>query len=169
MGKLEDVDITGLIKKKSGAPLGDAHELLVRSIMVRLGLEVGKVDLSSSAYDVIIAGTDKPNGHKIFLRIQVKTMENSLSLTGGSRAGVDRTYKSGVKTYKYSTEHSDLIFGVDRKTLDIYVVPTMFVDLWGSSISKSKIQILKNNWDILINWNEEYIEKLKEKLNSSSK
>ncbi len=153
MLKLLRCSIFCLLKSKSGAPLGDAHELFVRSIMMRLGFEVGKVDLSGSPYDVMVVAFTSPKGQKGFLRVQVKTIYGNLTLTGGSRGGIDRTYKSGVKTYKYTTEHSDLIFGVDKATLDIYVVPTMFTDLWGSSISKSKIQLLKNNWDILLNWN----------------
>lgn len=169
MGEIFDIDITGLIKKKSGNPLGDAHELFVRAIMVRLGLEAGKADLSSSAYDVIVVGMDKIDGKKLTLRVQVKTMDNSLTLTGGSRGGVDREYISDEKVYKYTTEHSDLIFGVDRKTLDIYIVPTSFTGLWGSSIAKSKIQILKNNWEILVNWNKNYLAELKEKLKPALK
>ncbi|MCV0372750.1 MAG: hypothetical protein K5793_04260 [Nitrosarchaeum sp.] len=169
MGELFDLDITGLIKKKSGAPLGDAHELFVRAIMMRLGLEAGKADLSSSAYDVVIVGMEKIDGKKLFLRVQVKTIDNSLNLTGGSRGGVDREYISKEKVYKYSTDHSDLIFGVDRDKLDIYVVPTLFVDLWGSSVAKSKIQILKNNWEILVNWNTGYLFRLKEHLKPVSK
>ena len=168
MGKLLDIDITGLIKQKSGAPLGDAHELFVRSIMMRLGLEAGKADLSGSAYDVIIAGRDRPDGSSKFLRVQVKTIDSSLTLTGGGRGGVDREYISDVKVYKYSPKHTDLIFGVDRDMLDIYVVPTMFLDLWGKSVSKNKIQILKNNWEILLNWNDGYLAKLKNKLTPSS-
>lgn len=154
--------LTGLIKQKSGAPLGDAHELFTRAIMMRLGLEAGKADLSGSAYDVIVVGTDKPNGHKKFLRVQVKTIVTNLTLTGGGRGGIDREYVSDVKVYKYSTEHSDLIFGVDRNNLNIYVVPTRFLDLWGKSISK-------NNWDILLNWNDEYLLPLKDQLRLASK
>ena len=170
MGELLDIDITGLIKKKSGAPLGDAHELFVRSIMMRLGLEAGKSDLSGSAYDVVIVGMEKMDGLKRFLRVQVKTISNtSLTLIAGGRGGIDRKYVSDVKVYKYSTEHSDLIFGVDRDKLDIYIVPTLFLDLWGKSVSKNKIQILKNNWEILVNWNEVYLTELKNKIKSASK
>lgn len=161
MRKKEDIDITGLIKEKANAPLGDAHELLVRSIMMRLGIEVGKVDLSSGPYDLMIAVTDKPGGVKTLKRAQVKTVEKNLHLTAGSRGGVDRIYKSGVKTYKYTTVHNDVIFGVDKATLDIYVVPTMLCDLWGTSVSKNKITKLKNNWDILINWNEDFLSNLR--------
>ncbi len=120
MGELLDIDITGLIKKKSGAQLGDAHELFVRAIMMRLGLEAGKADLSGSAYDVVIVGMERIDGKKKFLRVQVKTVGTSLTLTGGGRGGVDREYVSDVKVYKYSPEDTDLIFGVDRDKLDIY-------------------------------------------------
>ena len=168
MGEIFDIDITGLIKAKHGAPLGDAHELFVRSIMTRLGLESGKVDLSSGAYDVMVLGKDKINGQKKFLRVQVKTIGTSLPLTAGGRGGIDRSYTSDVKIYKYSPDNSDLIFGVDKKNLDIYIVPTILLDLWGSSISKSKIQILKNNWEILLNWNEAYLADLKDKISNDA-
>ena len=54
MGTIFDLDLTGLIKEKSGAPKGDAHELYCRSILMRLGFEVGKADLSASSYDVFL-------------------------------------------------------------------------------------------------------------------
>ena len=169
MGKIFDIDITGLIKAKSGAPLGDAHELFVRAIMIRLGLEAGKADLSGSAYDVIVVGRSKPDGEKKFLRVQVKTITTSLIFTAGVRGGIDREYKSDVKAYKYSTSTADLIFGVDRDELSIYIVPTMLLDLWGQSISKNKIKVLKNNWNILLNWNKEYLMDLKKTVIASSK
>lgn len=165
MGDIKDVDLTGEITKKAGAPLGDAHELFVRAIMMRLGFEVGKVDLSSGPYDLILAAHTKPGGEKLFLRVQIKTISGtSLTLGGGSRGGVDREYKSGVKTYKYSEEHNELIFGVDKENFDIYVFPTRFASKYGTSISKNKLGICKNNWDILMNWNEEYLKKIEKQL-----
>ena len=165
MGDIKDIDLTGEIAKKSSAPLGDAHELFVRAIMMRLGFEVGKVDLSSGPYDLILAAHTKPGGEKIFLRVQIKTIsESSLTLGGGSRGGIDREYKSGVKTYKYSEEHNELIFGVDKSNFDIYVFPTRFATKYGTSISKNKIEVCKNNWDILMNWNEEYLRKIEKQL-----
>lgn len=163
MGKINDIDITGLIKQKSGAPLGDAHELFSRAILMRLGLEVGKVDLSSSAYDIILKVMDGA-GRKVFIRAQVKTVDQSLPLVGGVRAGIDRTYKSGVKGYKYSEKDTDLILGVDTQSLDIYVVPVGFIQNLGNSIGKGKLSGLKDNWDILLNWNQSYLTALKSKL-----
>lgn len=165
MGDIKDIDLTGEIARKSGAPLGDAHELFVRAVLMRLGFEVGKVDLSSGPYDLIVAAYIKPSGSKIFLRVQIKTISgSSLTLGGGSRAGIDRVYKSGIKTYKYSEDHNELILGVDKKTFDIYIFPTIFAKKYGSSVGKGKIQVCKNNWDILMNWNEDYLKKIQSQL-----
>lgn len=164
MGRVGDIDVTGLIKKKSGAPLGDAHELFVRGILMRLGFEVGKVDLSSGPYDLIVAAYVEPDKEKKFLKAQIKTVTGSLSLTGGGRAGIDREYKSSVKTYKYSEKETDLILGVDRASLDIYIFPAMFAPKYGSSVAKKKIAVCKNNWDILLNWNRDYLSEIEKRL-----
>jgi hypothetical protein len=153
MGTLYDINITKLDKGKIAANLGDAHEHITTGILIRLGFDVGIVDVHGTSYDLMIIGFENPNGKKITLRAQVKTADSSVSFIGGSRGGVDREYKSGVKTYKYTTQHSDLILGVDKSTLDIYVVPSMFLANWGGSRATSKLQPLKNNWDILLNWN----------------
>ncbi|MBC8500416.1 MAG: hypothetical protein ISS25_03665 [Nanoarchaeota archaeon] len=165
MGKIEDLDITGLISEKSGAPLGDAHELLVRAVLMRLGFEVGKVDLSSGPYDLIVGAFEKPKGKRLFLKVQIKTISsNSLTLKGGSRGGIDRTYKSGVKTYKYSKKDTDVILGVDKKNFDFYIFPTLFTSKYGGSVSKSKILVCKNNWAILLNWNSKFLSRIKKAL-----
>jgi len=167
MGTLYDMNITKLDKGKIAANLGDAHEHIVTGILIRLGLDVGIVDVHGTPYDLMVIGFESPGGRKVTLRAQVKTADNSISFIGGSRGGVDRKYKSGVKTYKYTTQHSDLIFGVDKSTLDIYVVPSMYLADWGGSRATSKLQPLKNNWDVLLNWNEAYLKALQEKLRLS--
>jgi hypothetical protein len=164
MGKISDKDITGLIKEKSSAPLGDAHELYARAILMRLGFEVGKVDLSAGPFDLFLGVFKKPGGDKMLLRAQIKTIGSSLALSAGSRGGIDRVYKSGIKTYKYDETHNDLILGVDTDTLDIYVFPTFFATKCGTSIGKGRIQVLKNNWEILKNWNQEYLAEIEKKV-----
>jgi hypothetical protein len=166
LGEITDIDVTGLIKKKSGAPLGDAHELFVRGILMRLGFEVGKVDLSSGPYDLILAAYVEPGKNKVFLKAQIKTIRGSLPLTGGSRAGIDRKYGSDVKTYKYSEKEADLILGVDidRAKLAIYIFPTMFASKYGKSVAKTKIAVCRNNWDILLNWNDRYLSEIERQL-----
>jgi hypothetical protein len=160
MGKLNDINITKLDKGKIAANLGDAHEHIATGILIRLGFDVGIVDVHGTPYDLMIIGREDPKGKKVTLRAQVKTADSSISFIGGSRGGVDREYKSGVKTYKYTTEHSDLILGVDKNTFDIYVVPSMFLANWGGSRATSKLQPLKNNWDILLNWNDTFLKAL---------
>lgn len=164
MGTLYDINITKLDKGKIAANLGDAHEHIATGILIRLGFDVGIVDVHGTPYDMMIIGYENPNGKKVTLRAQVKTADNSISFIGGSRGGVDREYKSGVKTYKYTTKHSDLILGVDKSTLDIYVVPSMFLANWGGSRATSKLQPLKNNWDILLNWNNTFLKALQKTL-----
>jgi hypothetical protein len=164
MGKLYDINVTKLDKGKIAANLGDAHEHIATGILIRLGFDVGIVDVHGTPYDLMIIGFENPNGKKVTLRAQVKTADNSISFIGGSRGGVDREYKSGVKTYKYTTQHSDLILGVDKSTLDIYVVPSIFLVNWGGSRATSKLQPLKNNWDILLNWNDTFLKALQKTL-----
>ena len=106
---------------------------------------------------MVVAFTDPSKANRQVLRAQVKTSDGGITFVGGSRGGVNREYKSGVKTYKYTVAHSDLILGIDKSTLDIYVVPTRFIEKWGGSRATSKMQPLKDNWDILINWNKEYL------------
>ena len=165
MGKLYDLNLTKMNESKFAATLGDAHEHIVLGLLVRAGFEVGKVDVSSTPYDLIVCGyTNKKKTVKKFLRIQVKTIRDSLTLKGGSRAGQDRTYKSGVKTYKYTTEHNDIMIGIDKANLDLYIVPTIITMKFNASVSKSKLKHFKNNWDIFLNWNGKYLKKLEKKV-----
>jgi len=107
-------------------------------------------------------GLREAKGKRKPLRAQVRTISKgcSIKLIGGVRGGENRYYRSGVKECKYTTEHSDLIIGVDVKTLDLYLVPTKFTERWGKSKTISTLELLKNNWDILLNWNDEYLGKL---------
>jgi len=169
MGKLTDLDITGMIKLKGGQTLGKAHEHITAGILMRLGFDYMSLDYQGKPYDGIVVAYDKnPKENKdakeIFLRAQIRTADKSVSFIGGRRAGVNREYKSGVKEYKYTTEHSDLIVGVDKNTLDLYLIPTRFISKWGNSRSLRKVKKLKNNWDILLNWNDDFLSNLEKEL-----
>ena len=89
----------------------------------------------------------------------MKTAKKRVSFTGGGRGGVDRFYKSGVKTYIQSTKTSDVVIGLyprDADSFDLYFVPTVLIEqLSQKSISIGKIQSLKNNYDILEHCKEE--------------
>lgn len=163
---IKNLNITGLNLGKFASLLGEAHEYLVAGILIRMGFVVSVHTSRGGSYDLIIEGYqdfDKRKKRVKLLRAQVKTT-NGIKLGGGARGGIDREYIPGVKTYKYTEEHSDLIIGVDRDTLDLYIIPTRFVSRWGESVSKKKVQPLKNNTDILLNWNDSFLKKLESRL-----
>jgi hypothetical protein len=164
MGNITDINIVGMDPSKMAAYLGDSNEHVVAAILIRLGFDVSISAVHGTPYDILVVGYAHPEDGKQLLRAPVKTASGSVGFIGGSRGGVDRTYKSGVKTYKYTTEHSDLILGIDKNTMDIYVIPTRFISSWGTSRATKKMQILKNNWDVLLNWNDGYLNDLMKKL-----
>ena len=139
---------------------GFAHEHIAAGILMKRYQNVSLVDLPLSPYDIIIVlkGTDD---NEEIIRAQVKTAPKSVRFTGGTRGGVDREYKSGVKTYRQSTATSDVVIGVhpiDNNTFELYFVPTILIEhLDQDSISINKIQDLKENYDILENCKDEKI------------
>ena len=153
---------------KFATMLGNAHEFIVIGVLLQLGLEVGKVDASASAYDLFVYAfkefdyekdnpDTKTHADRIFLRTQIKTVNGALSIGGGSRGGIDRTYKTDVKTYRYTTEHNDLVIGVDRNNLDFYILPTSLASKhFKKSIGTHRLAFFKNNYDILFNWEHDW-------------
>lgn len=167
MGKITDLNVTGLNPAKHAALLGDAHEMIVAGILIRLGFEVGLISAKGGPYDLWVIGYKEPSGEIKPLRVQVKTVSEGggVKFVGGLRGGVNRHYiRPSPKEYKYTEKDQDLIIGVDTNTLDLYLIPTRFIAKWGKSRSIGKLQPLKNNWDILLNWNEEFLNRLEEQL-----
>jgi hypothetical protein len=164
--KITDLNVTGLDRAKHAALLGDAHELIVAGLLSRLGFEVGLLSAKGGAYDLWVIAYEKPQGEIRPIRVQVRTISKggSIKFIGGVRGGKDRYYKSGVKEYKYTTKDNDLIIGVHSKTLDLYLVPTKSTLAWGKSKSIVGLDALKNNWDVLLNWNDEFLNKLEASL-----
>jgi len=119
--------------------------------MKRYG-NVSLVDLPLSPYDIVIVY--KTEEGEDIVRAQVKTARRSMSFRGGSRGGVDRSYKSGVKTYIQSREKCDVVIGLEPHddSYDMYFVPTILIEKLGTgSISLNRIQNLKNNYKMLDN------------------
>lgn len=166
MGEITDLNITGLDRAKHAALLGDAHEMIVAGLLTRLGFEVGLICAKGAPYDLWVIGYEKPEGERKPLRVQVRTISKggSIKFIGGVRGGVDRYYRAGVKEYKYTEKDQDLIIGVHVDTLDLYLVPTRFISKWGKSRTIRKLQPLKNNWDTLLNWNDEFLNELEGQL-----
>jgi hypothetical protein len=131
---------------------GFAHEHIAAGMLMKRYGNVSLVDLPLSPYDIVIVY--KTEEGEDIVRAQVKTARGSVSFTGGSRGGVDRTYKSGVKTYIQSTEKCDVVIGLEphNGSYDMYFVPTILIEELGTgSISLNRIQDLKNNYEMLDN------------------
>lgn len=133
---------------------GFANEHIAAGLLMKKYQNVSLVDLPLSPYDIIIVRKLEKGGEDI-IRVQVKTARKSVSFTGGTRGGVDREYKSGIKTYTQSPKTSDVVIGlkpVDEKTFDMYFIPTLLISTWGTkSKGLGKIELLKNNYDFLEN------------------
>jgi hypothetical protein len=131
---------------------GFAHEHMVCGILMKKYQNVSLVDLPLSPYDIIIVFKNE-NADEIIIRAQVKTARTSISFTGGTRGGVDRKYKSGVKTYTQSCATSDVVIGIcplSDVSFDLYFVPTILIEeIKQSSLSIRKAIGLRNNYEIL--------------------
>ena len=137
---------------RDAAISGFAHEHIAAGILMKRYGNVSMVDLPLSPYDIVIV-YKKDHGEDI-VRAQVKTAQSSIAFTGGGRGGVDRVYKSDVKTYIQSTDTCDVVIGLHPydDSYDLYFVPTILIEKIGQgSISLSKIDALKNNYEMLDN------------------
>lgn len=165
VGWVKEINIVRMEKGLFSSILGEAHQHIVAGVLLWLGFFIAAAPIRTGAYDLIlIAYTDREKSPKEtrLLRVQCKTVKENLRLIGGVRAGIDRDYlRPSPKEYKYTEEHNDLIIGVDMDTLDLYVVPTRFLNLWGKSVSKRRIQLLKNNFNILLNWRDDYLDEIR--------
>ena len=131
---------------------GFANELIACGILMKEFKNVSLVDLPLSTYDIVIVTQDNEQ-NDIFIRVQVKTAKHAVSFTGGTRGGVDRTYKSDVKTYKQSQKTSDIVAGLHEHSpgkYDLFIVSMILIDqIKQKSISISKISGLKNNYELI--------------------
>ncbi len=130
---------------------GFANEHIVAGILMKRYQNVSLVDLPLSPYDIIIV-LKGAGGKEDIIRAQVKTANRGVNFTGGTRGGVDRTYRSDVKTYRQSTATSDVVIGVrtlGNASIDLYFVPTVLVEaLNQGNISLSRIVALENNYEM---------------------
>ena len=140
---------------KLASAKGFANESRLLAALLERGYNASRVDLPHSTYDLVLElEADQ------MIRIQVKTISSSGSVpfTGGTRGGVDREYKSGVKSYVQSTETSDVVVGVRSirtngdTDIDFFVIPTLYIELLDQkSLSVNKIPQAENNWELLMN------------------
>lgn len=148
---------------KQNAIDGFAHEHVAAAILMKRYHHVSLMDVPLSSYDMLIdlRGT---GDHEEIIRAQVKTARTRVPFTGGGRGGVDRVYKSGVKTYTYSPDNSDVVIGVhpiddNDRTFELYFLPTLLIERLHqkTGIAISKIQALRENYFILENCKNEAV------------
>lgn len=137
---------------KKAAVDGFAHELILAGILMKRYLNVSLVNLPLSEYDILVVLKNE-NEEEIFIRVQSKTATKSVKFTGGTRGGIDRTYKSDVKKYIQSPKTADVVVGVtpnEEGCYDLYIVPTILIHFFGTeSKSINQLQALKNNFEML--------------------
>jgi hypothetical protein len=133
---------------------GFANEHIVVGLLMKRYQNVSLIDLPLSPYDIIIV-KKLEDGNESIIRAQVKTAKKYISFIGGARGGVDREYKSSIKTYVQSPEISDVVIGLkplDNGSFDMYFVPTILIKKWGTkSKSLTTIEFLRNNFYVLEN------------------
>ena len=130
---------------------GFANEKIACGLLMKKYANVSLVSLPLSPFDIIIV-RKLDDGSEDIIRIQSRTATKSVKFMSGGRGGVDRTYKSGVKTYIQSPKFSDCIVGVhfNESKPELYFVPTVLIERLGTkSISIKKIEKFKDNYEIL--------------------
>ena len=136
---------------RDAAISGFAHEHIVAGILMKKYGNVSLVDLPLLSYDIVIVY--KTERGEDIVRAQVKTAQTSVSFTSGGRGGIDRQYISDVKVYRQTPKTCDVVIGVHPRgadSYDLYFIPTLLIDkLTQKSISLSKIEPLKNNYQML--------------------
>ena len=149
---MSDTNDRAEIGKRSSIK-GFANESRLLAALLDRGYNASRVDLPHSTYDIVVEIATRD-----VIRIQVKTISplKSIPFESGGRGGVDRTYKSDVKTYVHNTETCDIIVGVESlasngdQEINFYFVPTLFIEKLGQkSITIRKIPQAKNDWEIL--------------------
>lgn len=144
--------MTDVDKGRQSSVNGFAHQHIVAGILMKKYERVSLAGSPLLSYDLLIGLIQDDNKEEI-IRAQVKTSRKAVSFTGGSRGGTDRAYVSGVKTYRQSTQTSDVVIGLHPKnhgSFDLFFVPTILIEeLDQKSISLNRIECLKNNYEML--------------------
>lgn len=150
-------------KGKQQAINGFAHEHVAAAILMKRYHHVSLMDVPLSSYDMLIDLRDADD-HEQIIRAQVKTARTRVPFRGGGRGGVDREYKSSVKTYTYSPENSDVVIGVhpiddNDRAFELYFLPTLLIERLDqkTGIAISKIKDLRENYFILENCKNEVV------------
>lgn len=138
-------NITSLEKGIFRTINGNADELIAVGRCIKAGFYCSMVENTNGKYDAVI---DPGNGK--LLRVQIKgTSTKSLGFTGGSRSGQQISRIVARRTYKYSPKDCDLILGINSNTGECFVIPIGDIQKMGNSCSLNRLEIYKENWNLL--------------------
>lgn len=146
----DDAQIVG--SGKQAAVTGFANEHIVLAMLMSRYPNSSLVDMPLSSYDIIIER--ELNGRIDFLRAQVKTASKSISFTGGTRGGSDRSYDPAThvnKKYVQDPSKSDVVIGIHRaaNTTQLFIVPSLLIPLLGvGSLSTDKALVF-SDWAMI--------------------
>ena len=158
------------IRGIDAANKGIANEHIALGILMHK-YNASKIDLPSSKFDIIIER--KIND---YIRIQSKATKSGIGFIGNMRGG--KSIGGGSRkeySYRYDTKSCDVVMGVKStidnlgilKEVDLYFLPTIIIEkLKQKSISYKKIEIFKNNYEVLENSkNQKYLNQFKNFIN----
>lgn len=137
-------NITNLDKGIYRTINGNSDELIGIGRCIKAGFNCSRVDITNAKYDAVI---DIEN---IMLRVQIKgTSTNTVSFIGGERSGaqIDKSVKK--RNYVYTKNDCDLIMVVNSNNGECYIIPIEDISKLGKTVSLSKLELYKENWDSL--------------------
>lgn len=140
-------NITGIPQGNYRTINGNADELIGIGRCIKAGFACSNVSITNGKYDAVI----DLGGNSKLIRVQIKGSSNgTISLRGGGRSGQQISRAVPQRNYKYTKDDCDLILGVDSNNGECYLVPIEKTTAMGSTVSFSKLQEYKENWNILL-------------------
>ena len=124
---------------------GNSDEFIAIGRITKAGFPCSAPVTTNGRYDAVV-----DIGNSKLIRIQIKgTSKGQAGFTGGGRSGQQISRSVAQRTYKYSKKDCDLILILDGRNGDCYMIPIEDIAKWGTSKALSKLQMYRENWDIL--------------------
>jgi len=132
------------------ANAGDSAEFIFVARAILAGFNASSVDVRSSRYDAIVDYKGK------LLRIQIKGIStgNTISFKDRDRGGqgIDHHHERNIGK-RITSKDCDIYVAVDKQVGICYIIPMSWADKLSDeeckSVSLSKVEQFKENWNIL--------------------